>query len=430
MLHATISGERETALRSLRCQILLLALIAFGVLHGSVGTASDWPQFLGPTRNGISVETGLLDTWPTDGPKETWRVRGGVGMSGLVICGGMLTTLIQENGEQFVTALNPETGEPMWKTAVAPDYRNNMGHGPRATPTIAGESVYAFTGQGILVALNLKSGKIRWTRNLVRELNARPAEYGMACSPLVVGNQVIVTIGAPRAAVVACDSKTGRQLWTAGRDATGYSSPALLKVDGTSQIVVCTGSSVVGLKSGTGAALWRYPYETDYDCNIATPISINGEVFVSSGENHGSVLLNLAPSGKSFEVSEVWSSNGASSVMRNEWQTSIHLGDHLYGMDNVGGAGPITHLSCLEAATGKRVWQAARFGKGNLIAADGKLIIATVRGELVLVEASPNGFNELARAKVFSGSRTGPALANGRLYLRDNKEIVCLDLRK
>ncbi|MFT5030817.1 MAG: outer membrane protein assembly factor BamB [Candidatus Binatia bacterium] len=195
-------------------------------------------------------------------------------------------------------------------------------------------------------------------------------------------------------------------------------------------MVVFTGSSALGLKPGSGKALWRHPYQTPYDCNIATPIAVDGNVFISSGENHGSALLKLTQDGDTFTASEVWASNGPTSVMRNEWQTSILLNGHLYGMDNVGGAGPITHLTCIEAATGKRVWQEARFGKGNLIAADGKLFISTMRGEIVIARATPKGHEEIGRAKLFKGSRTAPALANGRLYLRDDKEIVCLNVRK
>jgi outer membrane protein assembly factor BamB len=409
----------------------IVVALSAGLLTAS---AADWSQFLGPDRNGISAETGLVDGWAGDGPKEIWRVKGGVGMSGLAVRGNMLVTLVQRDEKQFVVALDVVSGKSIWQTAVAAEYRNSMGHGPRATPTISGDRVFAFTGEGNLVSLDAKTGRVNWSRQLLRELNGRPAEYGMACSPLVVDGQVIVTVGAPRAAVVACDSETGKQLWTAGREATGYSSPALLKVGGKSQIVAFTGSAVLGLEPKTGKQLWRHPYQTPYDCNIATPIAIDGKIFISSGENHGSALLELSPNGDgdggNFEVNEVWTSNGARSVMRNEWQTSIHLDGYLYGMDNVGGAGPITHLICLEAKTGKRIWQEARFGKGNLIAADGKLIISTMRGELVIVKASPAGFKELARAKVFKGSRTPPALANGRLYLRDDHEIICVDLRK
>lgn len=390
----------------------------------------EWPQFLGPQRNGCSSETGLLDRWPEAGPKEQWRVPGGVGMSGLAIRRGRVLTLVQRDGKQWLIALDAKSGDSIWQTPLAPEYRNPMGNGPRATPAISGDHVFVFTGEGILSAHTFADGKPLWSHHVVKELGGKEAEYGMACSPLVVGEQVIVTAGAPKGTLVAFDAKSGKQLWTAGSDPAGYSSPALLNVGGCSQIVAFTGNSALGVDPTKGSVLWRYPFKTNFECNIATPLDINGQVFLSSGENHGSVLLALKPQEDQFELREVWESFGPKSVLRNEWQTSMLLDGHLYGMDNVGGAGPITHLTCIDAATGERKWQEARFGKGNLIAADGKLFLTTMKGELVLVRATPERYDELGRATVLSSTRQAPALSNGRLFLRDDKDIVCLDVRK
>lgn len=392
--------------------------------------AAEWPQFLGLQRNGLSTETGLLDSWPAAGPREVWRAKGGVGMSGLAISRGRLVTMVQREQEQWVIALDAQTGKPRWQTDIAPEYRNPMGNGPRATPAIVGDRVFVFTGEGLLAALRFDDGKVIWSHNVVDELKGDVAEYGMACSPLVIEGQVIVTAGARRSTVAGYDAKAGSLIWTAGDDVAGYSSPALLDVGGRNQIVVFSGGSALGLTTGSGSVLWRYPYKTNFDCNIATPLAVNGNVFISSGENHGSVLLSLKPSGDKSEVGEVWSSQGPQSVLRSEWQTPILIDGHLYGMDNVGGAGPVTHLTCVNAATGERVWQQLRFGKGNLIAAEGKLFISTMKGELVVVWASPKGYDEIGRAVVIGTTRQAPALAGGLLYLRDNKEIVCLDVRK
>lgn len=414
---------------NLRCARGLVLAIALTAGAPAGGQAADWPQFLGPTRNGISSETGLLDKWPEGGPKVLWRVPGGVGMSGLAISGGRLLTLVQKDGQQFVLALDAATGKPLWQTPVASEYKNQMGDGPRATPAISGNQVFAFTGEGILAALDLNDGKLQWSHNVVEELKGKPAEYGMACSPLVVGEHVLVVAGAPGAAVAAYEMQGGKVAWKAGSDPAGYSSPALLNVGGREQVVAFTGASAIGLAPNTGALLWRFPYATDFDCNIATPLAVDGKVFVSSGENHGSSLLSLEKSGDEFAVKEAWTSQGAASVLRNEWQTSILLDGHLYGFDNVGSAGPVTHLTCINAATGKRVWQQPRFGKGNLIAADGKLWISTMNGELVLVRATPKAYDELGRGEFVGSTRQAPALAEGRLYLRDDAEIVCLDIK-
>ena len=416
----------------MRNRNLVLSALIIGLtfnIAAAQKTAS-WPQFLGPQRNGISSESGLMKSWPTDGPKVVWRVSGGVGMSGLAIDQDRLVTMLQRGGKQYVVSLDAQTGKSQWEAQVGPEYKNQMGNGPRATPTIVGDLVYTFSGEGVLMATRLADGEIVWRHDTVTELKGKVTDYGMACSPLVVDELVIVTVGAPRATVVAYDRTTGELAWQVGSDKNGYSSPAVLKVGGRDQIVAYTGNSVLGIAPTTGQQLWRYPYVTDYDCNIATPLEYQGRVFISSGENHGSVLLSLTADGDFFDAEEVWKSHGSSSVMRNEWQTSILLDGHLYGMDNVGSAGPVTHLNCVNIATGERVWQKTRFGKGNLIAADGKLFISTMKGELVVVQATPDEYKEIGRGVVIGTTRQAPALAAGLLYLRDDQEIVCLDVRE
>lgn len=390
----------------------------------------DWPQFLGPDRNGISRETQLMRKWPTDGPPELWRSPGGTGMSGLAIQDGRLVTMLQSTGQQVVRVLDAKTGRRVHEIPLAPNYRNQMGNGPRATPAIQDGTAYAYTGEGILAAVDLESGRVLWKTRVVEQLAAKPADYGMASSPLVVGKRVLVIAGSTRGTLVACDRASGRIVWKTGSDRAGYSSPALRTVAGRQQVVSFTGQSVIGVDPNSGKLLWRYPYETDYDCNIATPLSHQGRIFISAGENHGSALLELQAADASFRVRAAWTSQGRTSSLRNEWQTSILLGNHLYGLDNVGSAGPVTHLNCVDIRTGERVWQETRFGKSNLIAADGKLFFTTMKGELVVVVASSDGYSELGRKVVLGTTRQAPALANGRLYMRDDREIVCLSVRQ
>ena len=392
--------------------------------------AADWPQFLGPNRNGISQETGLLIEWTDESVAEVWRAEGGEGMSGLAIRDGTLVTMMQNDGRQRIVAYNAKTGERLWQNAIAPYYKNTMGHGPRATPTIVGDRVFVFTGEGILAAVDFATGKTVWKLDVFADASGKPAEYGTACSPLVIGELVVVTVGSPNKTIVAYDITTGKKKWGTGSDPAGYSSPSLLNVGGQEQLVTLTGDSVLGLHPQTGASLWRYPFVTAYRCNTATPLAVDGKVFISAGENHGSVLLSLHAEDGVFDISEAWQSQGTRSVMRNEWQTSILLDGYLYGFDNVGSAGQVTHLACIDASTGKRVWQVPRFGKGNMISADGKLFMSTMKGEVVIARASPEGYQELGRKVVIETTRQAPALANGLLYLRDGKEIVCLDVRK
>ena len=351
-------------------------------------------------------------------------------MSGLAISRGRVLTMVQRDGKQWLVALNADKGDSLWKAEIASEYPNGMGDGPRATPAIAGDQVFVFTGDGVLAAVDLRDGKPQWSHHTLRELSGKEAEYGMACSPLLVNDLVVVTVGAPEATLVAYEAKSGKLRWKVGSDPAGYSSPALLEVGGRRQIVSFTGDSAIGVDPKAGSLLWRYPFKTNYECNIATPLAINGQVFLSAGENHGSVLLKLNPEGDKFQLTSTWESFGPSSVLRNEWQTSMLLDGYLYGMDNVGGAGPITHLTCVEAATGKRMWQQTRFGKGNLIAADAKLFITTMKGELVVVRATPQRYEEIGRTTILNSTRQAPALSNGRLYMRDDEKIVCVDVRK
>jgi len=412
------------------CIATLLFAIGSGIPASAQDAGGEWPQYLGPQRNGLSPETGLVERWPEGGPKVLWRVPGGVGMSGLSISRGRAFTLVQKEGQQWLLALNSDTGETLWQTKIAPEYRNSMGDGPRGTPAVSGDRVFVFTGEGVLAACDVKDGRVLWSHHVVKELKGSEADYGMASSPLVVAGLVVITAGAPQATLAAYDVNSGTLKWSAGRDPAGYSSPALLTLNDQPQIVAFSGASALSVAPDSGKSLWRYPFETSYQCNIAVPLAIGNRVFLSAGENHGSVLLNVKSANGGIEISPVWESLGPRSVLRSEWQTAVLLDGYLYGMDNVGGAGPVTHLTCIKADTGERQWQQARFGKGNLIAADGKLFLTTMKGELVIVKANPERFEELSRATVCGTTRQAPALSSGRLYLRDDENILCVDVRK
>ena len=409
-----------------RIWLSVAALIA--AIVPAFAPANEWPGFLGARRDGISEETGLIDAIPADGPKTIWRVPGGVGMSAVAVADGLAITSWNDNGKQWLVALDAATGKEAWKTPLGAAYENGQGNGPRATPTIAGERVFAYSGEGILVAVSRTDGSILWQVDAVGEAEAKPSDYGMASSPLVVAEQVIVHVGGATGAIAAFSIADGKPVWKASAGSAGYSSPTLLAIDGTETIVSVTGTEVVGLRPGSGKELWRFPFETDFGCNTATPIVVDGGVFVSAGENHGSVLIDLEPEGDRYAPRARWESLGPKSLMRNEWQTSIVIGDHLYGFDNVGAAGPVTHLVCLEAKTGREVWRKPRFGKGNMVSADGKLWITTFEGELVLARATPAGYQELGRAELLGRTRQTLTIAGGRGYIRDDREVLCIGL--
>ena len=415
--------------REMKMRCLVLILLLLGCETAVLAQSSGWNQFLGPDRNGISQQEGLLAKWPVEGLDIAWRVDGGVGMSAVAVADGRAITMWNSARGQVVAALDAKDGAVLWTASLAADYENSMGNGPRATPTIEGTQVFAYTGEGVLVSLDVSTGKKQWSKSVVREMSGRPAEYGMVCSPLVGDDIVIVTAGGQGKAVVALDRKNGDVRWTAVDGLPGYSSPALLNLCGESQVVAFTARGVTGIRPTDGKELWSYPFKTAYDCNTATPIEAGGNVFISAGENHGCVMLGVSKQAAGYKVDEVWASVDVKSVMRNEWQTSILLDGYLYGFDNVGSAGPVTHLTCVEAATGKVAWTKTRFGKGNLVAADEKLWITTMKGELVLVEATPTGYSEIGRQQLFGKTRQNATLASGFAFVRDDSQVMCIKIK-
>jgi len=411
--------------------IRLPVLLLLGGLSSSVSvSAEDWPQFLGKHRTGVSSETGLLKAFPADGPVVRWRVPLGVGMSGVAVSAGRAYTLFQDDEHQYLVALSEAEGAEKWRTSFAPMYENAMGNGPRATPTVVADQVFAYSGEGILAAFNTGDGKLIWSVNVPKSLGGTPSEYGMSCSPLVIDDRVIVHAGTDSAAVAAFDRASGKLIWKSGKGKAGYSSPVMMTLAGKRQVVSLTADGLAGIDAATGKVLWDFPFPTEYDCNTACPVVIDeNSLLISAGENHGAVILAVELSGTEFRAKEVWSSLGKDSQLRAEWQTPVIHDGHLYGLDNSGSAGPITNLVCIRLKDRRTMWQKARFGKSNLILADGRLFLTNMNGELVVVEASPKEFKEVGRAKIMETTRQAPALANGHLFVRDDQEAICIDVR-
>jgi outer membrane protein assembly factor BamB len=421
-----VSFERSPMrLHQLLCSSLCAIVFTTAELH-----AEDWTQFLGTQRNGVSSEKNLISEWPADGPKIKWRTPLGVSMSSVIVNNGQAFTLFQDESDLYTVALDAATGEEIWRTKFAPAYENAMGNGPRATPTVADGKLFVFTGEGILAAFNVKDGKELWKVNVPSSLKGEASEYGMSCSPLVVGNMVVVHTGNADAAVAAFDAKSGKNLWKSATGKAGYSSPVLMTLAGKEQIVTLTADAAFGVEATDGKVLWKFPFPTEYDCNTACPVQLGeSEVLISAGENHGSAVLQISGKEPKFSAEEVWSSYGKDSQLRAEWQTPVIHDGHLYGLDNSGSAGPITNLVCIRLKDHETVWQKARFGKSNLILADGKLFLTTMNGEVVIVEASPKEFKELGRATIMETTRQAPTLSNGFLFVRDDKDVLCVDVR-
>src|SRR5262249_46892900 len=292
---------------------------------------ADWPQWRGPHRDGISSETGLLDTWPAGGPKLVWKTQGlGDGYSSFAVVCDRLYTQGQQGNEEFVAAFDTNSGKQVWKAASGRAFRESRGHGPRGTPTVDGTRLYALAADGTLVCLDASSGQRIWEVNLIDKFGGRVPTWGISESPLIDGDRVIVTPGGPGASVVALEKLKAGLLWKSQSDPAGYSSPIAFDAGGSRKVVVFTAHGAIALDMKTGDLQWRYDKVANRTANIATPIVHDGYVFLSSDYGTGCALLKLTPSGKAVGASEVYFNRD----MRNHYTTSVLVGDHLYGFSS------------------------------------------------------------------------------------------------
>lgn len=399
-----------------------LGLLFFALII-SPAFAADWPQWLGPNRNGTSAETGLLTTWPKSGPKVLWTHPGGEGYSSIAIAGGKAITQVQHDGAEFVLALDAAKGTKLWETKVAAGFKNSYGNGPRATPTVDGKLVYAQSPSGALTCLDAEKGDIVWSVNLLKEFGAKNISWGLSASPTVDGDLVYAIPGGKGAGVAAFDKKTGKLAWKTGDDGAAYATPVPVTVAGQKQVIFFTATGLLAVTADQGKELWRVSWKTEYDCNIVTPLVVGKDLlFVTSGEEVGCALFKL--SGTTPEIA--WESKGGKSVMMNYWANPIVHDGHLYGLS--GEFNKKIHFNCVDLKTGKLVWSQQDFGKGALTLADGHIFASTKKGDLVLIEPSPTKYQEKARFKLMSDNRTVPTIADKRLYVRDKQTIYCLDV--
>ncbi len=388
---------------------------------GSVEAASfeggfDWPQWRGPDRDGLSLEKGLAREWPEKGPTELWRRTIGTGFSGVIVSKGSLFTLDQKEGESLV-ALSAQTGEEQWRLPLSSGFSSGQGDGPRGTPAAAGDLVFAIGAGGVLAAADRTGGALVWKHDLTGGLGGLRPGWGFSTSPLVEGGLVFTEPGGRKeGSLAAFRISDGELMWRSHNDPVGYSSPLAVKFEGIRQILFFTGAHLLAVNQD-GRVLWKLPWTTSYDVNAATPVWIPpNRVFVSSNYDVGGAVYEMQESGNPRQV---WKNR----EMRNHFNTSVYLGGFLYGFDKA-------TLKCIDASDGSMLWRARGLGRGSLIAADGLLIILGERGQLVLAEATPEAYRELSRAQVLTGKCwTSPTLAHGKLYLRNQKEILCIEMR-
>ena len=395
--------------------------LAGGVLNAEAAdhSSADWPQWRGPNRDGISSETGFLKSWPQEGPKVLWQIPLGDGYSGISIAQGKVYTMFAEGNDEFVICLNASDGKEIWRFRSGTKFAESRGDGPRSMPTVHGDSVFALGAEGKLYALDTLNGTELWAHDFVEEFDSKIPTWGFSSSPLIEGNLVLVEAGGrDEKAIVAFDTKSGDVVWTTHTDEVGYSSPIAINFGGVRQIIFLTSKTLLSVAPENGQIYWKYSWPEGI--NIATPIFIpDDKIFISASYDKGAVLLKMTADGDGIGIEEIWKSR----VMKNHFNSSVLQGDYLYGFDNA-------ILTCIEANTGEEQWRQRGFKKGSLLLADGYLIILGEGGKLALVEANPSKYREKARFQLFDEKCwTVPTLAGGKLYLRNQKEIVCLDLR-
>ena len=402
--------------------VLTCVLTSFAVAQ------EDWPRWRGADLSDHSPDKGLLKKWPKDGPKQVWLYKdAGIGYSGPAISNGKFITMGERNGAIHVIAIDTKNGKEIWNTKFAKGFKNNWGNGPRGTPTIDGDKVYALAPKGELICLNIKNGSKLWNADLVKNFGGKAPYWGFSESVLVHGNNVVVTPGGAKGAIVALDKITGKQIWQSKeiKDGAQYSSIIPIKHNGDDQYVQLFMKSLVGVSASDGSLLWK----TDWNGRTAvipTPIYKNGNIYISSGYNVGCKLINLSQDNK---VSEVYNND----TIINHHGGVILIGEHLYGHSDRGG------WKCQNFETGEEIWRSKELGKGAIHYADGMLYcLGESDGTVTLVKANTKGWEETGRFKLSPQTKlrkpsgkiwTHPVVIGGNLYLRDQEIVYCYKVK-
>ena len=417
------------------------ALLAAATLSAAASlSANDWPGWRGVNRDGQSAETGLLGEWPAAGPPLAWKASGlGGGLSSVAVVGDRIYTLGDKDGAQQVLALSRKDGSLVWSAKVGAAWKDEYG-GPRGTPTVDGDLLYALGSDGDLVCLETATGKERWRKNLEKDYGGRVMTvWKWAESPLVDGDRLVFTPGGPWAAMVAVDKRTGKDIWQTekmphlgekGRDGAGYSSIVISNAAGVKQYVQLMGRGLVGIRASDGAFLWGYNKVANDVANIPTPIVRANFVFASSGYQTGSVLLELQKDGDGVKANELYFL--PPTTFQNHHGGMVLVGNYIYAGHGHNKGFPI----CLDLVTGKVAWggdiRNAGTGSAAVMYADGRLYYRYQNGVVVLVEATPDGYKE-------KGSFTIPdvknpswphlVIADGKLYVREQDTLYAYDVK-
>jgi outer membrane protein assembly factor BamB len=391
----------------------------------------DFPQFLGPNRNGIVHGVALERDWTAHPPREIWRQPVGAGWSAFAVAGDLAVTQEQRGGEELVVARDRNTGKSVWSHGNGARFSEALGgDGPRATPTITADGkVYALGATGVLDCLEGSTGKLLWSHDTLKESGESNLPWGKSCSPLVIADPGLVVVslgsGGPGGSLAAYDAKTGERKWTSGTDKASYASPLLATLAGRRQIVMVNDTTVEGYDLPNGKILWKYQWQGSPAKATQPPVLAGDRLLLTGGYGVPGVLLQIKRDGDQWTTEEVWTTKH----MRTKFTTPVVRDHYVYGLDD--GA-----LTCIDLDDeGKQVWQvgrpgtANRYGHGQVLLVDDLLVVQAEAGEIVLVEASPKGFHKLGEWPAFkSKTWNNPALAGGRLFVRNDQEAACYEL--
>lgn len=382
-----------------------------------------WTDFRGPRRDGRYTQTPVLTSWPASGLEPLWSQPIGGGYASFVVAEGRAFTIEQRRQQEVVVAYDAATGRELWTHGWDARFAEAMGGpGPRATPTWHAGRVYALGATGRLWALDAATGDVLWQRDILRDAGADNLTWAMSASPLVVDDLVVVQPGGAGGwSVAAYERATGDVAWHALDDVQAYTSPMIVTLAGVRQILTVTGERAVGLRVDDGTPLWDYAWVPSTVPNMSQPIVIGDDrVFLSAGYGHGAAVIEVARAGTGLAAREIWRNQR----MKNRFSSAVLHEGYIYGLDE-------SILACVDAATGELQWKGGRYGYGQLLLADGHLVVLTERGDLVLVRATPAGHEEVARSAAIAGKTWNvPALAEGRLLVRNARQMAAFDLRR
>ena len=386
-----------------------------------------WTQWGGPHRNFHTEASGLKDTWPAAGPRVVWKRALGDGYSSPVVENGVLYTMYGKPRQEVVVAVDAESGKTLWEQAAQVAFQSDapeMGHGPYATPLLVGNRLFTTGVAGRLQCHDVKSGKVLWTQQLWTDHRGTRLVYGYASSPIAFRDTVIVPVGGPDKALMAFRQADGQIAWARNSFANTYSSPLLIDVDGLEQMAVLMDGAVFAVNPHNGDMQWQVPFRADYSIAVATPVWGAGNLmFISSEYNGGAKVVELRRNGNQTTAKELWSSPR----LRLHHGNAIRVGDAIYFSS--GGKGSQAILSAVDARTGKIHWQERSIEKATFVWADQKLIALDQDGNLMIAYPSTQGFKIAAKAPLLSRlSWTPPALVGTRLYIRDRRDLMAVDL--